>query len=46
MNASRCVRCGTYWAFTSGNHDSFTAITKFCPTCIAALPRLDWSLVR
>lgn len=39
MTACKCVRCGLYWSFTSGPAENFTAVTRFCPTCIALLPR-------
>lgn len=38
MNGSKCARCGEFWAFTSGPHDNFRAITILCPMCIGSLP--------
>lgn len=46
MNGARCHRCGLFWAFSSGPHDNFSVITKFCPDCIGRSATQGWGLVR
>jgi len=37
INGSRCIRCGQYWAYTSGPLTNFKIITKWCPDCVAVV---------
>lgn len=35
-----CNRCGQFWATNAGPRDNFSLVTKFCPDCVATLPKL------
>lgn len=42
LTACLCIRCGQFWATNGGPVDNFSIVTKFCPDCVATLPRSVW----
>jgi hypothetical protein len=39
LTKCECKRCGQPWTTNAGPRDNFSLVTKFCPDCVATLPR-------